>query len=581
VQLVVSNEVFWDASGTNVVDGVTIQSGAIASLDVSSGASIFDFVAGHAADDLVSSGGAATGTVLLGGIQDIDSGGSATDTSVGSGGSEFVLFGGTASGSLIGSGGAEQVFGVASNTVVSSGGAEFVFSGASASGSVVSAGGLIELGVASALSWNAAGQNVVDGVTIEAGAITRLLVEAGGSVTGFVVSSDGEEIIASGGSATGTVLDSGGAIDFQGLQGKSASWSNNVLALTLAGGGVVDLSLPGNFRHAKFAVLGDGLGGTEVSLKPANPVLAAPKSVVGGVTQTTSVPPISLSETGTVPGEMFTVTLTDARGALSATGNPAIGPVVFGPGPTSMTIVGTLSQVNTALATVTDTEPATAADTITVHASDSAGDSAARKVIAVKVNGPPTISAPTTVGVASSTATKIAISLKESGKTSGETFAVTLTDGSGTLSATGAGASGPGTSLTLFGNLAQVDAALKTLKDTATVPDTITVTAIDSFGNTSEKQITVTITGASVHPRGGIAASFLHSAGPVASRSLGLAKQIREASLANDLRPAPGTVGQGTAPSRWLEIAALHGAASFNDGGKPEPDHLSAILLPH
>ena len=67
-------------------------------------------------------------------------------------------------------------------------------------------------------------------------------------------------------------------------------------------------------------------------------------------------------------------------------------------------------------------------DTITVNASDSFGNSATAKTIAVTANGVPVIAVPGTQTVALGTATAIAgVSVAESGNTTGsETFTVTL-----------------------------------------------------------------------------------------------------------------------------------------------------------
>jgi hypothetical protein len=93
---------------------------------------------------------------------------------------------------------------------------------------------------------------------------------------------------------------------------------------------------------------------------------------------------VSLSESGNTAGETFTVTLSDSFGNLSATGAG-----VSGSGTATLTISGSLSQVNSDLGTLTDTDSKTPSDKITVTAADSFGNSAAQQMIAVKVNSAP------------------------------------------------------------------------------------------------------------------------------------------------------------------------------------------------
>src|ERR1019366_8366829 len=75
------------------------------------------------------------------------------------------------------------------------------------------------------------------------------------------------------------------------------------------------------------------------------------------------------------------LSLTDTNGLLSATG---LG--IAGSGTTTLTISWSLAQVNSDLATVTDTDSSSAPDTIHLTASDSLGNSAAPASIAVTVS---------------------------------------------------------------------------------------------------------------------------------------------------------------------------------------------------
>ncbi len=249
----------------------------------------------------------------------------------------------------------------------------------------------------------------------------------------------------------------------------------------------------------------DSLGGAAVPaainvIVNGAPVLTAPASATTMQNSATALAGLSLSETGNTAGETFTVKLTDTYGVLSATGTG-----ISGSGSTSLTLTGSLAQVNSALASLTDTDASTAADTISITASDSLGDATpvvgvAVSVTPVVVNGAPVLTAPATAAVKQNAATAISgLGLSETGNTAGEIFTVKLSDANGQLSATGTGVSGSGsTSLTLTGSLAQVNSALASLTDTdaSTTADTIKITASDSLGGSA----VAVSTGVSVSP---------------------------------------------------------------------------------
>jgi len=215
--------------------------GATVDTVVSSGGEEFVFSGGASIDTVVSTGGAEyvnsggmaiSATINSGGYEIVNSGGTAISTTLNSGGNQSVEPGGIASGTIVSSGGGEDVYlgGIASGTMVSSGGTEIVYAGGVASGAVVSSGGFEEVepgGVASGTLVSSGGgvvlpltsafgpysgdnENVIDGVTIQAGAIVSLDIYAGGSIFDFVVRSGGEEFIFSGGLAYDTVVSSGG-----------------------------------------------------------------------------------------------------------------------------------------------------------------------------------------------------------------------------------------------------------------------------------------------------------------------------------------------------------------------------------
>ena len=153
--------------------------------------------------------------------------------------------------------------------------------------------------------------------------------------------------------------------------------------------------------------------------------------------------------------------------------------------------------MNSDLGTLKDTDGTAGPDTITVNASDSFGNAATAQTIAVTANGAPVIAVPGAQTVSLDRTTTISgISLSESGNTGGETFTATVTDGTGVLTATGGVQSNGGHTLTFTGlSLATLNSDLATLKDTdgTAGPDTITVNASDSFGNSATAQ-TIAVT---------------------------------------------------------------------------------------
>jgi hypothetical protein len=121
------------------------------------------------------------------------------------------------------------------------------------------------------------------------------------------------------------------------------------------------------------------------------PVIAAPSTLNLGAGKPGAVPGVSLGESGATSGEIFTVTVSDVNGVLSAgTGG---GATVSGPG-TTLTISGSLAQVNAALSTLSDTDNSAGPDTIALNAADSLGNQAAARSIAVSVTAGPVITAP-------------------------------------------------------------------------------------------------------------------------------------------------------------------------------------------
>jgi hypothetical protein len=230
----------------------------------------------------------------------------------------------------------------------------------------------------------------------------------------------------------------------------------------------------------------------------APPVISAPASALVQQGVATAVTGVSVSDTDAgSANETITVTLADTAGLLSATTNAVGGGgTISNAGTTSLTITGTLAQVNADLTTLT--EQATAADSIVVNASDNRGGTAPAQTIAVSVNAPPAITAPASALVQQGVATAVngvSVSDTDAGSAN-ETITVTLADTVGLLSATTNAVGGGGTissnaghtSLTVTGTLSQVQADLTTLTEEATAADSIVVNASDNRGGTAPAQ---------------------------------------------------------------------------------------------
>jgi hypothetical protein len=244
----------------------------------------------------------------------------------------------------------------------------------------------------------------------------------------------------------------------------------------------------------------DGRGGSDdhkiaVTVTPSTNVpfsIVAPSAALTGVNQAGSISGISLVENPTTPGETFSIVISDANGALSAsTLAPGGGGTIVNSGANTLTITGTLDQVNADLTTLTDTNTSAAPDSLFMLASNSNGENAPVVSVDVTVNGAPTITTPSDVRAPAGLATPVPLmKVSETGNTAGEFFVVILSDVNGLLSATFGGSPvlGSGTNhLTLSGSLDQVNAQLAslTITETAVGLDFITGGVGDGFGNGS------------------------------------------------------------------------------------------------
>ena len=304
--------------------------------------------------------------------------------------------------------------------------------------------------------------------------------------------------------ATPTVAEfqMGDTIDFQSATGSTTSASYNsgdnitTVTVTLVDGSTRSVDLIGDFANNTLA-LANANGDTQLSTVAANqapnvpPTLTVPGSTLGQEGSATSVSGISVADADATSAQKnFTVTISDGTGTLSASTNAGGGGGgITGAGTTQLTIAGTLAQVDADLTTLTVNEPSLSPDTITASVIDGRGGSAGPDQLAVSVNAPALITAPTTAAASLSGAVAITgVSIADADASSAsETVTVTLSDTSGDLAATASGAAvtGSGTThLSIAGTLAQVNAALGTLTDTATQAggDTINITSDDGRG---------------------------------------------------------------------------------------------------
>jgi autotransporter passenger strand-loop-strand repeat protein len=218
--------------------------------------------------------GITRGSILSAGDEVVSSGGTASGTTVNNGGEQDIEAGGTASGTTVNDGGLQDVYGTASNTILSGdliGGEQDVESGGTASGTIVSSGGWQEVeagGTASGTTVDDGGWQDVSGTAIDTtlsgseqvvysggaasgtvlsggeqnvwGAATSTTVMSGGlelvwgTDAATTVNNGGEQDVEAGGTASGTTVDDGGVLEV--VSGAIVS------DISFASGGVIDFS---------------------------------------------------------------------------------------------------------------------------------------------------------------------------------------------------------------------------------------------------------------------------------------------------------------------------------------------------
>ena len=259
----VTLEVAGSAAQTNILSGGTLQVDAGGSVDHTALAGIADIsgaanstTVGSGGQEVVSSGGMASGDVVeRGGALSVTPGGTGKNATL-SGGTEYVSSGGVASDTVVGAGGmlvvssggtAESplLTGSAPDSSGSFGGEEIVLSGGTADGTTLSASALLIIS-----SGGVAHGAVVDSRT---GPQNGGLVDFG-TAFGTTVNSGGVEFVNSGGAEGGASVNSGGVLALSG--GKAVGVSVNV------GGSLVVSS--GSLTIDTVCVSGNSTGGVEV-----------------------------------------------------------------------------------------------------------------------------------------------------------------------------------------------------------------------------------------------------------------------------------------------------------------------------
>lgn len=239
--------------------------------------------------------------------------------------------------------------------------------------------------------------------------------------------------------------------------------------------------------HERVVTAPDGGGGTDISVAafdPASVSLAASAVVEAGTTSNLGLTLQDALEAAT--DGTITVTVSALSGQFTDASTHA-----SGSGSAGLTITGTLSQVDAALAELQDVAPSSAgSDTITVAMTDDAGASVGTTQTVTAYAGPTVPGAPEVATVAGSAVPVVGLQVTDAYVAAeGGNVTVTLSTAAGTLSlaqpaqstATGAGIG----SLVLTGSLAAVNADLARLLITGSVlphADPLQITVQDAQG---------------------------------------------------------------------------------------------------
>ena len=234
-------------------------------------------------------------------------------------------------------------------------------------------------------------------LTIDAAATLELGGAASGAI-GFAAGGNSTLKLDAFTGVTGAIsgFAAGDTIDLTGVTATSDQYASGILTLFNGGTTLGALKIAGTYAKDIFALSGDGAGGADLTLAADVATLAAPATLSAVIQTPTPVSGVSLADpTASVASETFTVTLTDSGAVLAATA--ASGGTVGGSGTSTVTIQGTLAQVNADLATLGYQRATQGSDKITVSATTSSGAAATPLKISATVTNTPTTPTITTL----------------------------------------------------------------------------------------------------------------------------------------------------------------------------------------
>jgi T5SS/PEP-CTERM-associated repeat protein len=295
------------------------------------------------------------------------------------------------------------------------------------------------------------------------------------------------------------------------ITANSVNWRAGTLyVLDIAGAVVAAITMPAaSNATADFQFSEIGSDATITIGTPTPPVIspltATPHSNIDLSTANVSVAvPIGpISDPGASPSTVVTVTVSSETGGLTAnTSAEGGGGTITGFGATALEIVGSLTQVNADLTTLTYTPEVPGTDTVTIAASDDSGLADTTSFTVDLSDTPPGEAVPGAQSVTAGTAAPIAgVGITDTLSDPTQIFTVTVSDLSGALSTAQTGAATVtgigGETLTVTGDLAAVNEALGTLTYTGVIgdtADTLTVLAADQYGGTSTATVALTLT---------------------------------------------------------------------------------------
>jgi hypothetical protein len=174
------------------------------------------------------------------------------------------------------------------------------------------------------------------------------------------------------------------SIDLVGVTVTSDSFAGGVLTLFNGAAQVGALKIGGAYAKKIFGLSSDGAGGTTIALAAdAAPEVIAPIKITDPANTPLAITGVTITDANAATAhQTLSVTVSDLRGTLSA--SAVAGGAVYVSAATALTVVGSLDQVNAALATLTYTETVSGVDKISLLAGAGNGLSG-RGAIAVMV----------------------------------------------------------------------------------------------------------------------------------------------------------------------------------------------------